>query len=307
VCFGFGGGEDSDDCSADKDCPLSIWNGNPTCVNGKCASSFCSPYCDAAGACPSGFTPLVEQIGCFCIPIEIGSSKAGEACPSGNTNPTADYCLEGLICLALTANEGSDPCTKDEDCPGSIYVGTPSCAKGKCTSSFCSAKCDEKGGCPLGFSPTLVGTEKACYCSPKFVGKGEAGAPCPAGKVNAGAEGCKAELDCVGSFSSEEAPDKCTTAADCPAEYKGAVDCVDGECASTFCAEACDADGKCPAGFEPWGDEKCFCAPVTCKKEDHKGCVEDKVHWFDSCGAQGEMVEDCTAGGKTCKDGACIG
>ena len=215
---------------------------------------------------------------------------------------------------------------------------------------------DENGDCAMGYVPASVGTgaEEECYCAPKFVGSGVAGDPCPIGKVNADAPGCVAELLCVGSFSDPEDPDECEAPADCPAEYTGTVACVDGECASTVCAAECDEEGACLEGFEPWGEDGCWCTPVppppacadtcegcctgeeclpgdavdacgkdggacapcgegqtcdagvcTCTPNDHKGCVEEEVYWFDSCDVQGDLVEECT-GGQVCQDGACV-
>jgi hypothetical protein len=311
VCFAFGGGDTADDCAEDKDCPKSAYYGNPTCVNKKCATSFCSPYCDAKGECGDGFVPEKDSLGCFCIPHETGSSKAGDGCPFGDINPAADYCQKGLSCLAFTATETSDACTTEADCAPSLYLGKPACVKGKCTSSFCSGACDDKGGCDIGFMPIEVGDAKTCYCAPKHVGTASEGEPCPIGKVNAEANGCKAELDCVGSFSDSDKPDKCTKAEDCPADYKGTKDCVDGECASTFCAARCDADKKCPTGFEPWGDPDCFCAPIppppacadTCK-----GCCNGEEclagDQDTACGTNGKTCIPCGLG-QTCSAGAC--
>lgn len=423
LCLGWGGTEESDPCVADAECPLSIWNGNPVCLEGFCATSFCSPYCDENDDCPEGFQSLTDGFGCYCIPRETGDSEAGEACPYGKVNAEADFCAADLSCLASSPDEESDDCQTAADCPVNLYPGAPACVENKCSFSFCSPDCNDAGECEVGFEPILVGDDDTCYCAPKEIGEGELGdacplgymnleadacldnlvclgsvpdededeeegdecvtvddcpasmypgnivcvdgfcgsswcasdclendgecpvgyldiasdpededeycycmpkhvgeategQSCPAGDVNPEADGCLAELTCVVISSDAEEPDVCDTAADCLVEdYKGTVACVDGECASTFCAQECDDQGACAEYFEPWGEEEdvCYCAPganwpPACSETCEGCCTEDACLAGDTDEACGTAGAECVAcqGGTQCVANECV-
>ena len=52
-------------------------------------------------------------------------------------------------------------------------------------------------------------------------------------------------------------------------------------------------------------DETCTEGRCSCLSEDHKGCHEGDVYWFDSCGNPGELVEACGSD-QACSDGYCL-
>ena len=67
------------------------------------------------------------------------------------------------------------------------------------------------------------------------------------------------------------------------------------ECGSDGCGGTC---GACGPGAV-CADGACLCVPETVK-----GCIGGDVHWLDSCGGAGSLVEDCA---QWCEDGACAG
>jgi len=71
-------------------------------------------------------------------------------------------------------------------------------------------------------------------------------------------------------------------------------------------AEACLGHGTCRNDSDC--ELKQLCINEICEdlcKDNHSyDCVADNVYWFDSCGALGEMKENCSAG---CINGVCFG
>ncbi len=283
---------------------------NPECTTeGACGFSVCIGKCDEKGECPDGFVPGKTSSSCYCYPV--GTAKPGDPCPLGDIHADKDYCAPGAVCFGFGGTQEADDCKTDADCAVSLWLGNPICLSGKCATSFCSPCCDDKGDCPLGFAASESADGKVCQCMVKLVGSGVAGDPCPIGKINADAPGCVAELQCVGSFSDPDNPDKCETAADCPPEYKGTVVCLDGECASTFCAAECDEEGTCPVGFETFGEDPCWCAPVppspTCAETCQGCCSGEECLPGDielACGKDGQACAPC-GDGQTCVAGVC--
>jgi len=266
TCLGIAASEDSLPCEQDGDCAPSSYPG-PNCIEGLCGGSFCSPDCDADGLCAEGFEAIDVDEKCYCVPSPTGSGKAGDPCPLGNVNPSADFCGEDLSCGGVGAGPMSHVCDKPEDCPDS-YLGDAVCFLGHCGSSACASECDENGACPAGFIPYLFGGP-FCYC----VGPGETagtallGDACPFFNVNVDAVVCAKGLACFGisanDFSEEFA---CKTADDCDFDtFPGNAACFEGFCGTSFCSAACDVNGDCDPGYVPLEDEEtgaCFCVPV---------------------------------------------
>jgi hypothetical protein len=104
-----------------------------------------------------------------------------------------------------------------------------------------------------------------CYCIPDEGGSGQPGEPCPFGEVNGTADNCAAGLVCLG-FPDNGTSGTCpggniTECTDIPASAN--PDCVNGNCGASFCAEQCDAQGNCPAGFWPQDvGGTCYCIPA---------------------------------------------
>jgi len=203
---------------------------------------------------------------CYCIPMPVGTSAAGAACPIFNVHPTADDCQSGLTCLGIEAKSDGTACTTDAECPKTEFIGNPQCVGGFCGTSFCSPRCDDHNRCTGAFSPIEVGDGSGgttCYCAPTEVGTSVAGAPCPFGTMHAAASLCAAELICLGITPSDTTA-ACTTAADCPKDlFFNNAECVGGHCGASFCSPYCDDNLRCGSGFVPEGiGTTCLCTPT---------------------------------------------
>lgn len=276
--------EDPAVCETAADCPVNQWMGNPDCVDGLCASSFCSPKCDENDECESGFVSLDVQGTCFCGPVQIGDSGPGDPCPLGYAHLDQDACQEGLSCLGFIADEDSDTCETADDCLAHLYIGTTDCVDGYCASSFCSPDCDENEECDQGFDAQAFDTDEGdhyCYCAPILAGTSDVGEPCPVGySVHLEADYCLPELSCLG-FDADEDSYPCETDADCAAmPFVANMVCLDGQCGSGFCAGECDEDGECPDGYEAEaGEDYCLCLPVfTGEGEAGDTCPAYNIH-----------------------------
>jgi hypothetical protein len=256
------GNDDIGSCpgGTDAECTGVADSWNPTCVSGICGFSFCSEEC-VGGACDAGFNPADVSGTCYCIPEEGGTSQQGEPCPFGDMNNSYDFCASGLTCLG-NDNTGTCPGGTAAEC-GISDLQNPDCVNGICGFSHCTAQCDAQGNCETGYVPADVGG--TCYCVPGETGTAQAGDPCPfTGGVNENAENCAAGLACLG-FPADGVSGSCpggspTECTDVPASAN--PDCVNGECGASFCAEECDAQGNCPAGFV--GQDvggTCYCIP----------------------------------------------
>lgn len=260
TCIAIEGEVGGDTCTTSADCPLSIWYANPACVDGVCQSAFCSPYCDTEGKCPAGYDPAPSGVTCICLPEEVGEAGPGEGCAMWIINSDLDFCQADLACLAFTDTENAPECVTAEDCDPSAFVGVRDCVEGKCSASFCSPKCDAESGCEVGYNPISVGENDDCYCAPKYVGTADVDEACRAGNINSESSGCLANLTCLSMSSIEEVTTPCTTTADCPNDYLGVKDCVDGLCASSFCAAPCEGT-TCTMGYVPSEFDPCLCLP----------------------------------------------
>jgi len=266
------GNEDTGSCPGGQDSECTSvapsWN-NDCQPNNVCGFSFCSPECEAGRVCPAGFydadvgTPPV----CYCIPNEDGTSQPGDPCPWGDVNTSYDFCANGLSCLG-SDDAGSCPGGSPTECTDISEVENADCVNGTCGFSFCSEPCDANGNCPSGFAPGDVGG--SCYCIPVVTGNAQAGEPCPFGDVNAAADYCAVDLACLGmaadgtSGTCPGGTDTECTQNDPPIPANQNPDCVNNNCGASFCAEKCDANGNCDAGFTPIdvGDPAvCYCVP----------------------------------------------
>jgi len=123
-------------------------------------------------------------------------------------------------------------------------------------------------------------------------GEGSPGDPCTFGEVNASAGDCDPGLECLGVPADGNAgtcpgglPSECIQLIE---EWN--IDCVNGNCGVSFCSEPCDANGTCPAGFDPidvGNPPACFCIPNS----SGDGNPGDPCPWgsvnaeYDQCGA----------------------
>ncbi|MBM4395899.1 MAG: hypothetical protein FJ087_09430, partial [Deltaproteobacteria bacterium] len=199
---------------------------------------------------------------CFCQPKDTGDSQPGAACPFGDVNKDADFCVAEATCLGIEPATDTTACATPDDCKG-VFPGATVCIDGHCGTSFCSVPCGEGDTCEPGFDPIQVGQEPdvACFCAPREVGTSGPGDACPFGTVNAEAEACDAQTWCLGMPADAESA-ACANDEDCPETvFAGNPDCVDGHCGTSFCAPKC-TDGKCEPGFQPIDiDGACLCQP----------------------------------------------
>ncbi len=263
TCLGIQSKDTTDACTVDTDCSKNNYYGNPQCVAGHCGTSFCSPLCDADGACAIDYAPMDVSGTCYCIPLAVGNAGAGAACPIFNVNATADYCQSGLECLGIEAKTGGTACTQTSECSKNDFNGNPECKDGFCGTSFCAAKCDSHNRCSGAYSPIQVGTN--CFCEPVTVGTSTAGQPCPFSTVHAAASACAADLTCLGIPPSDTTK-ACTTGTDCPAsDFFGNGECAATlHCGGSFCAPYCDDHARCGAGFQPaLVGMTCLCIPTV--------------------------------------------
>lgn len=259
TCLGIAAGAEGPVCTEDADCQ-DIFVGNTDCVDGRCGTSFCSPRCNDQNRCTGAFSPILIGDGqgnliCYCAPVEVGTSQAGDACPIFGMHQDAEACAAQLICLGIEPTADQATCTTAEDCPADDYFGNPDCVDGHCGSSFCSPYCDDLFRCEDGFLPAEVSGD--CLCIPTEVGTSTAFQACPSGETNAAADACAGGLICLG-LTGEDRTALCGKDGDC--DFPNG-DCVDGLCGFSYCAPYCDDQGACDEG-EPYTLSTGTCACI---------------------------------------------
>ena len=258
ACLGVEAKSDGTACTQDSGCPKAEFMGNPQCVDGFCGTSFCSSQCDDRGRCSGETQPIDVGGDCFCAPVEVGTTTAGQPCPFSGIHVAASACAAGLICLGIPPSDTTTACTTSIDCPANDFFGYGECAaNGHCGGSTCSPYCDDMARCGAGFQPALVGA--TCLCISVAIGTSQAFEGCPVGKSNSTASPCAANLTCLG-ISDDNRSGLCAVDADC-ALTNG--DCVDGLCGYSYCSPYCDDAGACAVGTPfQLGTGTCLCAPA---------------------------------------------
>jgi len=273
-------------CEADEVCTeagVCLAGCTPNCEGRECGPD---PVCDTScGTCPAGET--CDAGGqCVCTPDcagrECGDDGCGGSCGSCQAPQT---CNQDGVCVCVpdcTGLEcGPDPvcgascgtCTLPEVCRTGQCECVPDCGTRECgPDPVCGASC---GTCPAGET-----------CDPNGVCQspgGQLGDACPYNNVNAAAPECDAaqNLFCVGM--DENATYTCSVDQDCvalgfPENYN--PDCVTGAvtgCGFSFCSQLCDAQGNCPAGYDPYTDAQgnCFCLPACVPNCAGRECGDD--------------------------------
>ena len=290
-CIGIDPAATSDPCTQDSDCSAANYTTGMDCVdlgNGSssCGASYCAPYC-VDGGCShvtgTSFTWVAQTIGgsCYCLPLPVGTSEAGDACPFGDMNADADACVAGAGCIGIDPAATNDPCTQDSDCSVANYTTGMDCVdlgtgSSSCGASYCAPYCVD-GGCShvtnteFTWSPMTI--SGSCYCLPGPLGDSKAGEACPFGDINADADYCAAGAGCIG-IDPSATNDPCTQDTDCSAEdYTTGMDCVDlgtgsSSCGASYCAPYC-VDGGCAhvtdttyAWYPQTISGSCYCLPT---------------------------------------------
>jgi hypothetical protein len=257
ACLGIEAASDGTACTVDADCPIDQFMGNPQCKDGFCGTSFCAAKCNDLGRCEGAFGPIAVGDTCYCAPVVVGTSEAGDPCPFGTVHTTASACAAQLSCLGIPASDTTTACTVDGDCPAADFFGNGQCIAGHCGASFCSPYCDAHARCGAGFIPGDV--SGSCLCIPTVIGTSLAFAACPMGLSNGTADDCAANLLCVGLADAGRSA-LCAVDADC-AMPNG--DCVDGLCGTSYCSPYCDDADACATGTPFTLDTgTCLCAPA---------------------------------------------
>ncbi|MBN2497134.1 MAG: hypothetical protein JXR96_21255, partial [Deltaproteobacteria bacterium] len=172
ACLGYDRDVVNTPCDSDDDCTEVIPPvENPECADDSlCGGSFCAPPCDENGQCDDGFVPDDVSGDCYCIPVMTGDAVAGDPCPFGDINVSADYCVAGLSCIGMEPSDQILCPTDVSECIGDDIYSTwnPECIGGECGMSFCAAPCNEtEPYCDTGFEQILVGLEEDCFCAPE--------------------------------------------------------------------------------------------------------------------------------------------
>ncbi|MBN2493012.1 MAG: hypothetical protein JXR96_00370 [Deltaproteobacteria bacterium] len=242
ICSG-GEWDDVIDCAAS----------GQSCQEGACVagSGGIGDLCTDAAECASGICMLNDEEGfctqeCDCV---TGGCPVGECILSGGGK-----CWCGFACPGGAASE----------CPnGGTGWG---CVDGICLPGACVPDCDERecGDDGCGGSCGTCDPDYWCdedgQCLPE--GSGSLGDPCPYNGANATADDCQRGLYCTGFETGGE----CSQDPDCTGGFFPAAnpDCVDGQCAVSFCTQDCDSSGLCPSWSFPFGyGDFCICVPQT--------------------------------------------
>ena len=284
------------------------------CLEGEC---ICLPDCDGklcggdgcagnCGFCLDEYEKCLEGV-CYCIPDcqdkECGDGGCDTLC--GVCTGMGESCVEGqCFCPPQCDGKecGDDGCGgKCGACDDELYCTNDFCEVGSCAAVTQDFFCIIEGVCvpsgtenpanpcetcqPLvsqeGWSPEAdtisCGVDLICYqgdcCDPVA---GCLGKEC-------GDDGCG------GTCGSCALPNYDCESGSCVCQPA----CVDKQCGLDGCGGSC---GECLDG------KKCVLATCVCKPEESKDCCGDNVCWFDSCGVQGAVANQCEFG---CTDGVC--
>jgi len=225
------------------------------CENLECGPDpVCGKEC---GSCVAGQNCQGGQ----CVTSSYGA--LGDPCVFGDVNIAAGDCATGLECLGIPAdgNAGTCPGGASSECTNLLEEWNIDCVGGNCGASFCSEPCDARGDCPPGFVGQDVGNPPVCMCIPGPYEGPPNGDACPWNNVNADYDDCQAGMACLGNEDIGSCPGG--TDAECngvPDTWN--PDCVNGICGFSFCSDECDAQGDCPAGFDPAQvSDTCYCIP----------------------------------------------
>ncbi|MBU0980196.1 MAG: hypothetical protein KJ709_05290, partial [Nanoarchaeota archaeon] len=211
-----------------------------------------------------------------------------------------DECASGLDCKGTYLDTPGDPSTYDGCCdPDETYdQSTHEC----CTKhdhygcdgddiywvDSCGQQNDHVQDC------SELDTDWEFYCEGDCLDKKYKDYTCTGGACTYSwheeEESCRGDGDyCAKRDDHQEACGKCEyDDFDCDADYEcaaSAPDCADANGGACGLGAEC---GCCYTG-DYWSESQDMC----CTAEDHKGCVGNDVYWYDRCGAQGQLVEDC--------------
>jgi len=295
-CDGLTDLDDSDcvDCQSDNDC-----NDSNPCTLDECNSGTCfnppqvGEPCDDENPCTH--TDQCQSDGA-CRGTTIECPDDDPPCGVVRTCNGTDQCDEEFPDASVTCDD-AEPCTYDDRCDGS----------GGCTGSTISC---ENGTPPCGVLRTCNGTDQ---CDEEFPGVETS---CDDSEFCTYNDACNGAGACVGTeITCQDDPGPCGVQRECdgtdtckktyPDET---VSCEDGQ----YCTDGdhCDGNGVCAPGTDTtcdtgwtcWEDEDRCCqdgVSVVC------GASDNDLHREDSCGHEGDVVEDCPDPNGECVNGGC--
>ena len=279
-------------CSAGSEIPMSVCDGNGTCLIG--APVSCAPFVCAGTACRVSCIGNEDcSAGNICVDGSCGKKPNGQRCAAAS-ECVSNFCVDGVCC--------------DSACGGTcVYCASPN-ARGRCTNVGAGAvdprgMCQDRGASTCGTNGRCNGS-RACQSYPN-------GTVCRGASCNAGTNQRTQQGTCSGGTCSTPAAttcapyrcngtacgNRCATNNDCvapntcqngscgkkpPGQICARADecasnvCAQGVCCSTACGGLCQAcnlpglAGTCspvPAGGQDPGGRCAAQAPATCGRD----------------------------------------
>ncbi|MDP6945450.1 MAG: hypothetical protein QF464_14980, partial [Myxococcota bacterium] len=254
----------------------------------------CLPYCEGQ----QGYVCDEGEL----IPAQL--CGAGESCQQGACVPhTGDDAANGADGASSPPGDGA------QTGPDGVTTCTARCEGKSCGDDGCGGSCGE---CSAG--DFCVEGLCADECTPKCEGKACGGDGC------GGSCGECADGDfCVEGLCAEHCTAQCEDKA-CGGDGCGGTCgvCPEGQsCAGGTCVVVCTPDcagkgcgddgcgGSC-GGCDVAGGQSCDVdGQCVCESKVSLGCLDDTtVAWLDSCGAFGDVVQQCQSG-TLCDEGQC--
>ena|GEM_PF-1608700 len=263
------------------------------CATGQtCSSGVCAASC--TNACTSGLTQCngngyqtcaVASNGCTAW-SSVTACASGQTCSAGAcSGNTCTPSCSGKTCGSDGCGGSCGTCASGQSCnsSGACVAGcTPNCSGKACGSDGCGGSC---GNCTSGQSCNSSGVCVACAVS------------CPANTC--GSDGCGGTCVCASGKT-----------------------CSSGSCIST-CQNICSSAGlkQCDGGsnYQTCGDynnDTCLewsadtpCSGVqtcsdgvcggNCTTHASKKCAGGNLYWYDSCGDEQEVAQNCGSNSAT--------
>ncbi|HOX46469.1 MAG TPA: lamin tail domain-containing protein [Myxococcota bacterium] len=319
-------------CVCVPDCGTRECGVDPVCGT-SCGTCQAGETCDASGQCQTQgglpgdlCTDDAQCAGGLCLMFTATDGYCGSVCDC-NQGTGCDVADPQPICLWGDGNDPPQTCYCGYECPNGLTDcpdngvgwqcldvggGYMACVPGTCVPDCTGRECGPDGcGGSCGTCQAGEACDGAGQCQAGQAGT--LGDPCPFGNVNTDALACDEGLGffCVGI--PEDPAAACASDQDCidlgyPTSYN--PDCVTGAttgCGASFCSQYCDANGACPAGWEPYYDDDgvtcLFCVPTIACTPDCTGreCGDDGCG--GSCGSC-VAPEVCDASGQCVPGGA---
>jgi fimbrial isopeptide formation D2 family protein len=252
-------------CSASADCGTNALTGNPFCQNNNVYRNQITYFCNEPGKTTSFCSnTLVPQLTSSC-----GTNKT---CDNGSCS-TPDIA-----------------CGSNSDCGSNSLTGNAFCQAGNAYKNFITYSCNNPGKttsfCSNSTTPQLTQT-----CSPNQ--------QCTNGSCSVQGVACSTNSDCgaSGSIGSLFCQNN-----NVYQNYKNYT-CNSPGTASSFCSNATEAQLQTTClTSQTCGNGTCNGNINTCTPNYQQRCSGSDLYWFNSCGAQEGLIQNCPNG---CSNNAC--